>query len=41
MKFFNGKALAIIRSLRGVKGDVTLVVKGDDLESAEITINAR
>lgn len=40
MKLFNGKALAIVRSLRGEKGDITLTVTGDGIESAAITLKA-
>lgn len=41
MKLFNGKALAIIRSLRGETGAITLTVTGDGLESNAITIHSR
>lgn len=41
IKLFNGKALAIIRSLRGVRGAITLTVTGDSLESNSITIHSR
>ena len=41
MKLFNGKALAIVRSLRGVEGDITLTVMGDGVENASITISAK
>lgn len=40
MKLFNGKALAIIRSLRGERGDITLTVHGDGLQSNKITIKS-
>ena len=40
MKLFNGKALAIIRSLRGKRGDITLTVHGDGLQSNKITIKS-
>lgn len=41
MKLFNGKALAIVRTLRGVKGAITLKVTGEGVESAEITLSAK
>ena len=41
IKLFNGKALAIIRSLRGERGAITLTVTGDSLESNSITIHSR
>ena len=41
MQLFNGKALAIIRSLRGIKGDITLKVTGEGVQSAEITLSAK
>ena len=41
MKLFNGKALAIVRSLRGDKGDITLKVKSDDLGEHTITIRSK
>lgn len=41
MKLFNGKALAIVRSLRGIKGDIKLTVTGDGLEGAEIIIRTK
>lgn len=41
MKLFNGKALAIIRSLRGKSGEITLTVTGDGLEPNAITIRSK
>lgn len=41
MKLFNGKALAIVRSLRGVKGEVILTVSGDGIEGDSITIRTK
>lgn len=41
MKLFNGKALAIVRSLRGDKGDITLKVKSDNLGEHTITIQSK
>ena len=41
MRLFNGKALAIVRTLRGVKGAITLKVTGEGVESAEITLSAK
>ncbi len=41
MKLFNGKALAIVRSLRGERGQITLRVTGDGVADAEIVIKAR
>lgn len=41
MKLFNGKALAIVRSLRGTSGKITLTVSGDSVESNAITIESR
>jgi beta-galactosidase len=41
MRLFNGKALAIVRSLRGIKGDIKLTVTGDGLEGAEIIIRTK
>lgn len=41
MKLFNGKALAIIRSLRGERGDITLHVRGEDVEDASIVIRSK
>lgn len=41
MKLFNGKALAIVRSLRGVKGEVMLTVSGDGIEGDSITIRTK
>lgn len=41
MKLFNGKALAIVRSLRGEPGAITLTVTGDGLEGNAITIHSR
>lgn len=41
MKLFNGKALAIVRSLRGTSGKITLTVSGDGVESNAITIESR
>lgn len=41
MKLFNGKALAIIRSLRGERGDVTLHVRGEGVEDASIVIRSK
>ena len=40
IKLFNGKALAIVRSLRGHTGTITLHVEGDGLQPAEITVEA-
>lgn len=40
MKLFNGKALAIIRSLRNTPGDITLTVRGDGVEGGTITIKS-
>lgn len=41
MKLFNGKALAIVRSLRGESGRITLKVKGDGLGEKSITVRSR
>lgn len=41
MKLFNGKALAIIRSLRNKKGEIILHVKGDGVADASITIRSK
>lgn len=41
MKLFNGKALAIVRSLCGVKGEVILTVSGDGIEGDSITIRTK
>ncbi len=41
MKLFNGKALAIVRSLRGTKGDIRLTVTGDGIEGGSITIQTK
>lgn len=41
MKLFNGKALAIVRSLRNKGGNITLTVKGEGLGEHSITIKSR
>ena len=41
MKLFNGKALAIVRSLRGVKGEVILTVSGDSIEGDSMPIRTK
>ena len=41
MKLFHGKALAIVRSLRGQSGKITLTVKGDGLQEQSITVRSR
>lgn len=41
MKLFNGKALAIIRTLKDTRGTITLSVTGDDIEGATITLRAQ
>ena len=41
MKLFNGKALAIIRTLRDVQGDIRLRVRGDGVKDATIVLSSR
>ena len=41
MKLFHGKALAIVRSLRGQSGKITLTVKGDGMQEQSITVRSR
>ena len=41
MKLFNGKALAIVRSLHNKGGNITLTVKGEGLGEHSITIKSR
>ncbi|MDF7826829.1 beta-galactosidase GalB [Pontiellaceae bacterium B12227] len=40
-KVFNGKALAIVRSLEGKKGRVTVTAESEELESAEVSFMAK
>lgn len=41
MKLFNGKALAIIRTLRDVQGDIRLTVRGDGVKDATLVLASK
>ena len=41
MKLFNGKALAIIRTLRDIQGDIRLKVRGDGLKDATLVLTSK
>lgn len=41
MKLFNGKALAIIRTLRDVQGDIRLKVRGDGVKDATLVLASK
>ena len=41
MKLFNGKALAIVRSIKGESGDIVVTVTGDNIEGGSVTLKSR
>ena len=41
MKLFNGKALAIVRSIKDTPGSIILTVTGDGIEGAEVIITSK
>ena len=40
IRLFNGKALAIVRSIKGVEGEIVLRVEGDGLQSSAVTVTS-
>ncbi|MBV7530381.1 beta-galactosidase GalB [Chitinophaga sp. sic0106] len=40
-KLYSGKCVVIVRSLEGVKGNITVVVKAADLESARLVLHSK
>jgi hypothetical protein len=40
MKLFNGKALAVIRTLKDVQGDIRLKVRGDGIKDATLVLRS-